>query len=133
MIVGIEMIEEAAGGKAFSGFGLLAMPGNGKTDDNPAEHGQHQCGVGRSDSGAIFIKDVIQAIVELAFDGPILAFDGFEVVARGFVCGKAGEQEHGFLAFLVLAQNHPCDGGDLTGRGEPDLFRVGRLAATDIA
>ena len=42
MIVGVELVEEAAGGEAFFSFRLLAMPGNGKSDDDSAEHSQHQ-------------------------------------------------------------------------------------------
>lgn len=53
--------------------------------------------------------------MELAFDIPIPAFDGFEFLSAGFFGRKACEQEHRLRALLVLAQDYSCDGGDLTG------------------
>jgi|GEM_PF-4907732 len=53
-------------------FYFFLAPRNGKADDNAAEHSQNQGGVGVSHPRTIFVENVVQAVVELAFDAPVV-------------------------------------------------------------
>lgn len=115
MVVGVKVLQEVAGRGAFVGLLFFLAPRNGKADDNAAEHSQNQGGIGVSYPRAIFVQDVVQAVVEFAFDAPVVSFNFLEILAAGLARIQAGDEMHGFLAHLVLAQNQAGQGSDLTG------------------
>ena len=65
--------------------------------------------------------------MEVAFDGPVFAFEFLEIITGNFLRVMAGDYVNAFVAHRAATQNTPLQGDDLTRGGKANLLGIGRL------
>ena len=76
---GAQVIVEVASRSPAMRFLFLAQPWDGQADGETAEHPQDVSGFGRPNPASILVEDFIQAVVQCAFDLPVLALERLQI------------------------------------------------------
>lgn len=124
----VELFLEVAGGGARFDFFRLRDPGEGKADGDPAEHAQHQRGVGVAHPALILLHGDIQCLMESALNNPIAAFEPQEAKSIQLIQGETADEINDFCALLFLAPHSSFEPRNGAGSGKAGL-RGSHLAA----
>lgn len=110
------------------GFGLGLAPvidgGVAQTEQDPPNGSQDARGVGIAHAAQILLHGQVQAVMQTAFNDPILAFEPQHPLGLQLFQRQAADEVNGFLAPLALAQHPGLEPRDQTGSGKARLARV---------
>ena len=123
--MGLEVILKVTGALAAVFFTRLRVvePGARQTDRQASAHSQDVRRAPTAHAAAVFIEDLVEAVMQLGLDPPITAFGGEQTQGvESFVAGT-GNQVTSFVAAAGAAAHARAELANLCRAGEADFLR----------
>jgi hypothetical protein len=111
-VIGSHVVEEIPCGGSFPFHG--AQPVDGKTDAKAAQHPQNMSGLGTSNPASVLIENLIEPVVQITFDFPVVAVQLSKCMGGEFMGRQAADHMDRLGAgFPILVFHHPGQPSDL--------------------